>query len=391
MTSDDHDAAVEVEVVLWRPGGGATAVLPEAVRTLTIRFDDEHALASAAAEVRERTGMSVAILALSRTQLHLELQDPAGPDVVWRDPVAAIDADAPWNRPGWFVETKERIRGALVRAVGAGDVGPFRQVKHWSISALIEVGTDRGTYWYKQVPAFMAHEAALTAWVAAVRPGVVLDVVACGEAWYLAAAFDRPTEERTLDSPYGVLAELQVAAAGRTDELLALGCPDRRSPTMVDDLRALAARDDLLDAATAARLHEAMPRVEELVARLEASPVPSSLVHGDLHAGNWTRRGDGSWLVFDWTDGCVAHPFLDLGVLPRKDGELRDARLAAYLEPWREAIGDAAVAATLEAALPLAGAFQALSYQRIVDGVDAADAASWQPAIASHLGRLLDG
>lgn len=380
---------MEVQVVLWHPDVDATAVLG-ALPTLTLRTDDERALATAAGEVQDRTGLSTAILELTDSHLHLELLEPSETNLEWRDPVTPIAGTASWNRRGWLTGTRARIEETLRRDVGASRVGPFRQVKHWSISALIEVGSDAGTFWFKQVPGFMAHEAALTSWLAAVRPGTVPDVVAQGEDWFLAAAFDRPAEERTSESPFGLLAELQLQAADRTDELLALGCPDRTSSHLVRELTALAERPGVLDPGLAQRLIDVLPRVGDLVEQLDQSPVPSSLVHGDLHAGNWTRRPDGSWIVFDWTDGCVAHPFFDLGVLPQKDAEVREARLAAYLAPWRAAFGDDAIAATTAAALPLADGFHALSYQRIVDGVGAADADSWKPTLGSYVTRLVD-
>jgi aminoglycoside phosphotransferase (APT) family kinase protein len=63
----------------------------------------------------------------------------------------------------------------------------------------------------------------------------------------------------------------------------------------------------------------------------------ASLVHGDLHLGN-VAKGPGGPLIFDWTDACVAHPFLDLATIRRGTGEvdvaeaeLRARLRAAYL------------------------------------------------------------
>jgi hypothetical protein len=379
----------EVDVVVWHRDLDRTAVLDGSSK-LTIRTDDERALASVPNEVMRRTGLTTAILDLTDTHLHLELLGPADLVAQWREPATAIVGTARWNRRGWFTETRDTIADALARTTGASRVGPFRQVKHWSISALIEVESDAGTFWFKQVPTFMAHEAPLTSWLSTVRPGAVPDVVAHGDDWFLSAAFDRPSQERSLESPYGLLAELQLSAADHIDELLALGCPDRRLAGFVSELQVLAERSDMLDPALAQRLVSALPRIGDLVEQLLASPVPSSLVHGDLHAGNWTRRRDRSWLIFDWTDGCVAHPFVDLGVLPHQDAEVRDARLAAYLAPWRDAFGDGPISATVDAALPAAFGFHALSYQRIADGVGAEDADSWKPAVGSSVTRLVE-
>ena len=384
-----EDHSIEVEVVLWHGSRDATAGLP-GLATLLIRTDDERALASATEVVRDRTGFDTAILELTKSHLHLEMLSPDRGALEWRAPTVPIAGTAPWNLRGWFTTTQALIRDALRNQVGATQIGRVRQVKHWSISALVEAESDAGTFWFKQVPRFMAHEAALTSWLSAIRPGAVPDVVAAGADWFLAPAFDPPTEERRSDSPFGLLAELQIAVQDRVADLLALGCPDRRPATMGQELRSLIERDDVLEPALSERLSTALPRFDELVEGLEASPVPASLAHGDLHGGNWTQRSDGSWLIFDWTDGCVAHPFVDLGVLPHQDPELRDARLEEYLGPWRAAFGADAVASTLEAALPVAAAFHALSYVRIVDGVDAAGSEGWKPAVRSYLGRLLD-
>ena len=387
MPEDEHRR--DVEVVVWRSDGEATAAL-DGLDTVAIHLDDEQAIARAVAEIRERSGVDVAVLQLTDTHLHVERLGGAEVTNDWRLPGSPRPRKAVWNDPGWFASTCAVVEDALAEAVGATHVGPVRQVKHWSISAILEVATDVGPFWFKQVPAFMAHEGALTEWLGVVRPGVAPDVVARGTDWTLSAPFLPPSEDRTLDNPYAELAELQLSVADRVDELLALGCPDRTVPTMVPELTALSARGDLLEPSVAERLAAAVPRIAELADRLDASPIPSSLVHGDLHSGNWTRRPNGSWLLFDWTDGCVAHPFLDLGVLPRKDLELRSARLEAFLGPWRLAFGDAAVDATLAAALPLGSAFQALSYQRIADGIGRDGGAGWHPPIASHLTALLD-
>jgi hypothetical protein len=50
--------------------------------------------------------------------------------------------------------------------------------------------------------------------------------------------------------------------------------------------------------------------------RLAGHAVPPSLVHGDLHLAN-VARGPRGCRFFDWTDACVAHPFLDLATIRR--------------------------------------------------------------------------
>jgi aminoglycoside phosphotransferase (APT) family kinase protein len=186
------------------------------------------------------------------------------------------------------------------------------------------------------------------------------------------------------DSPFGLLGELQQLAASRVDELIALGCPDRRSPSLVRDVESLARRNDILEIEQRHAVLDAIPALQERCARLDDA-LPASLVHGDLHAGNWTRHADGRWLIFDWTDACVAHPFVDLGVLPTKDERVRAARLRSYLDAWAVEEDERLVSD----AVAVASAHHAVSYQRIVDGVRGDDGPSWHPAVRSFLDRML--
>ncbi len=93
------------------------------------------------------------------------------------------------------------------------------------------------------------------------------------------------------------------------------------------------------------------PELKAICRRLGELDVPPTLVHGDLHLGNATRI-DGELRYFDWTDACVAHPFIDLLSLQWEPDEAnRAALLDAYLEPWLEV----APAERLREAVDLAG------------------------------------
>ena len=78
-------------------------------------------------------------------------------------------------------------------------------------------------------------------------------------------------------------------------------------------------------------------------------------------------------MYFDWTDACVAHPFIDLHSLQWEHDETsRAALLAAYLDAWDgvaapERLREAASLA--EIVVPL---HHAVSYQHIVAGIEPA-------------------
>lgn len=372
-----------VDVVVWAPDGDAVA-RPPGLQQVVVRLDEETALATLADTVRSRAGVDVAILALDGPLLHVELLEPVT-NLEWSTPDVAVPLHAPWFEVGWFRSAVEVIE-RTVRGQGIAITGAIEQCKHWSISAILRIPTTAGVLWFKQVPGFMAHEGAVLHWLSSLRPGSVPAVVAVGADWTITRAFPPPSEEPDVENPFGLLAELQREAASHVDELLALGCPDRRTPVLIEDLQSLTRREDLLEPHHRHALLDAIPALEERSGRLDTGPVPTSLVHGDLHAGNWTRATDGRWMIFDWTDACVAHPFVDLGLLPRKDTRLREARLRAYLDGWgQQGEGGEQLAAD---AMAVAAAHHAISYQRIVDGVGGDDGPSWVPSLRAFVDQM---
>jgi aminoglycoside phosphotransferase (APT) family kinase protein len=93
-----------------------------------------------------------------------------------------------------------------------------------------------------------------------------------------------------------------------------------------------------LSAEEEAELRAAVPRLTTLCAALAGYAVPPSLVHGDLHLQN-VADGPGGYVFFDWTDACVAHPFVDLLTFLEEREEqveeaLADRLRGAYLAEW---------------------------------------------------------
>ncbi len=84
------------------------------------------------------------------------------------------------------------------------------------------------------------------------------------------------------------------------------------------------------DHAGCLRLLERLGRSEALAAWTDA--LPRSLTHGDMHPGNIVLRRDGSPVVIDWGNACVAPPMLDLANIVRIDSPEWQIYLAAYRE-----------------------------------------------------------
>ena len=301
----------------------------------------------------------------------------------------------PWARVGWFAQAAAWTRSELAR-LGYHLTAPVEQVKSWGLSCILRARTTCGDVYFKVAPSLplFAHEPVLMRGLSRLYPEHIPAPLSIDEPrrWMLLADFGAAIEwgasvaaQEEMLLLYGAL---QRAAALRVDELRAMGCLDR-------SLERLAAQVDPLlgDTATLAsqlavaeieRLRAYGSRLKAICAELGSYAVPSTLVHGDLHLGNVARPA-GRYLFFDWTDGCVAHPFFDtISIFQTK--QARDpgvqARLRdSYLGVWAgyEPIERLREAWTL--AKPLCALHQAVSYQHIVTNLE--DSA--QPAVASGL------
>ncbi|HEX5880924.1 MAG TPA: phosphotransferase, partial [Actinomycetota bacterium] len=135
-------------------------------------------------------------------------------------------------------------------------------------------------------------------------------------------------------------------------------------------------------------LAAAVPRLGAPCAELAGHAVPPTLVHGDLHLAN-VARGPRGYLFFDWTDACVAHPFLDLPTMRRGSGfaedddedeaGLRERLRAAYLPEWASFEPPARLARAWELAAPLGALHQAVSYRSMAAGL--------RPPVDPHLAQ----
>jgi hypothetical protein len=334
-----------------------------------------------------------------------------GPDLALAARVAADLEDGrppaglqPWADRGWHAQVKEWLAAELER-LGRPLTGPVEQVRVWELSCVLRAPTTAGDVWFKTSIAspLFVNEGVVMRALAGLFPDHVPAPLAVEpeRGWMVLAGFGTwvgwDASLEAVEAVARTFARMQVEAAGQVDLLLAAGCHDRR----LDRLAARAeawlpevgadGRLPAMDTATwltgdeAAALAAALPRIHAACEELAALAVPPSLVHGDLHLAN-VAEGPRGPLIFDWTEACVAHPFLDLATIRRGTGEVDEAeeelraRLrAAYLPAWSSFEPPERLARAWELAVPLGALHQAISYRSLM--------ASLQPPIDLHMSQ----
>lgn len=275
----------------------------------------------------------------------------------------------PWTDPLWLAEAHGWIEAEVGR-LGVGVVGAIEQphIRPWS--TVMRVPTDRGDVYFKANTEELRYEAAVVTLLAQQRPDCIQELLAADfeRGWMLMGdAGTRLREvierERDLGRWMDVLplyAGVQVDVAAYADELIALGAPDLRLATLPAKYEQLLDDLDGLPSEEHRRLRDLVPQVAEQCDVLAAYGMPETIQHDDFHDGQVFVR-DGRYLLLDWGDACVSHPFFSLAVtleggiawgLDDVQGSVDVAPFrAAYLEPFARAGSDLDAAAMLASRL----------------------------------------
>lgn len=307
---------------------------------------------------------------------------------------------APWADVAWRARARAWIAAA---AEGAGRRLERLEVRRdWALSLVWYAELDTGAWYAKAglpLPRFV-DEAAVTAGLAARYPGHIVPPIAHDPATGL---FVTPDQGDVVDweAPATVKlafarehAALQRRSADGVEELLALGCIDRRGDVLAADLEWLLGVPELafagLGREEVAGILARVPQLRDALERVDRGPVPPTLVHGDAHLGNAVRF-DGRLVLIDWTDACVAHPFVDAHLLVSHHGDegLADGLRDVTLEAW----SDLATAAELRRAwvwaAPVALLHHVVSYAVILDGIEPVGRRDLQGAVPRLWRRLV--
>jgi Phosphotransferase enzyme family len=254
---------------------------------------------------------------------------------------------ATWTDRAWLAEAHEWIHEYVTR-LGAAPVGTIDQHHIYPWSTVMRVPTGRGDLYFKASTPDLSFEARLVTLLSERRPDCIprLLAVDLDRGWMLMSdAGERLREiverERDLSRWLEILplyAQVQLDLSGDVDEMLRLGVPDLRLAILPDRFEQLV--DELVDLPPdlGRRLAGSVPRVRELCDELAAFGLPETIQHDDFHDGQIFVR-EGHYLLLDWGDSCVSHPFFTLAVT--LDGQLPwgldDVQGSVDVLPFRDA------------------------------------------------------
>ncbi|MGW7680423.1 phosphotransferase [Kribbella sp. NPDC054772] len=245
-------------------------------------------------------------------------------------------------------------------------IGPLdaTQVKTWNLSCLIRFPGA----WAKATSTFCSLDADIIENVQRYDETLAPTVLATSRenGWSLLAHAtgtdcwdpDLPTIERVVSRWVAVQAALAAA-------------PDRPTAPrdLVEELTALIPQAALSDDEVNG-LRRLTARLPAIVGELDSAGLPTTLVHGDFHPGNW--RSDGTQeVIVDWADTVIGHPGLDIkrlrDFLPP---EKRDHAAQVWSAAWRGEVPGCDPLRVLPAMSLLGPLTYALTYQRFLDNIE---------------------
>ena len=289
-------------------------------------------------------------------------------------------------------------------------------VRWWS--TVIRVPTDAGDLYFKANAAPHRFEATLIAMLADLKPGRLPEIVAADPATGWILMRDGGTRLREAIETVDDLvhweeilaryAELQLATAPHAHDLLALGVPDLRLPGLTlgfhnlldDDEAIMLAQPNGLTTEERDRLLEYAPMVSSAVDVLAAQGLPATIQHDDLHDGNVFVQ-DGRYVIFDWGDSSISHPFHTLVVIFRVIAYSFDPDVVpggpeilrlrdAYLEPFADYGSHAELVRAVDLAHLTGTIARTLAWHRFVSAREARFRGDDVEAVPYGLRRLLN-
>jgi hypothetical protein len=324
------------------------------------------------------------------------------------------------DHPGAWrsVEFHDRVRAWVderLEARGIRLTGEWSQPHARPWSSAIRLGSTAGPVWFKVNGAGTRHEPALLRLLADRVPALVPEVIAVStdRGWSLtrdAGPMLRealpPSESwRAWESVVREYAAAQLELADARDAVRGAGVAEVSPATLPLLARRLVAELGKLPVGVGGLTFEdtrglraMLPRLDGWCAELDASPVPDSLQHDDLHSGNICWSGPAAATVIDWGDASWGSPvatlLCTLASLARAANVSTDSAPVlrvrdAYLEAFTTLATRAELVHLVDLAVRAGCVTRALSWRAAMRDVPASGHEEWEFPVRSWLLELL--
>ncbi|MGB3637256.1 MAG: phosphotransferase [Rivularia sp. (in: cyanobacteria)] len=306
---------------------------------------------------------------------------------------------SPWARVGWFDSASQWMKEQL-QELNYKQLSSIECIKNWGISCVLRVNTDCGNLYLKEastLPLF-CNEPVVTKELASLFPEHIPTVLSINSErhWMLLADFGEPigrnSSVKVKKDVYRLLPQIQIKSVEHIDNLLNIGCLDRRLEKLATQIDALFNDKFVLSQLKEAEIEQLIkiaPHLKILCSQLAEYKIPQTLVHGDLHLGNVALYND-NYLLFDWTDSCISHPFFDMFQLffAENNTSVKDLQ-DEYLAKWNFYEPKSRLLEAWELAKPLCALHHAVTYQYISNCLEPRDKEMFSMALGDFLREIL--
>lgn len=287
--------------------------------------------------------------------------------------------------------------------------GPIEQprIRPWSTQLIIP--TDHGKVWFKANCPSMAFEPRLQKALHQLLPADVDAPVATDDSRGWMLTVDRgitlgDSHEPSVEDWKALVSEaavIQRTLAGEKQTLIDAGLPDfsplsvaERFDRLLERFRGLPdSHPTHVPEGLAVKLAAARPQIVEAALRLDESPIPCSLQHGDLHPWNVFVVEDGV-RFFDFGDAHWAFAFevlsVPFGWITHESKLPWDQVHDAYREHWTDVVTPREFDALAAASWLTQPVNRAATWWGALQGSDDAEWVQWGDAPVSHLTNVLE-
>ncbi|MEZ9538436.1 phosphotransferase [Shewanella sp. 10N.286.51.B8] len=308
-----------------------------------------------------------------------------------------------WQASSWPKAANLWVTSVLA-AHNIEPIGDLVEIKCWSLGQVLQQATTQGDVYFKAtayLPLF-SNEAKLCQKLGQLFPQQSAKVIAIDEAkqWMLTedfgVAYEDTVQLTAWAEAFASFAQMQIHSADHIDAIAQSGCLTRDIHNLPLQLKSIFDDDSILTrlptsmALTHQQYQAILISLQHSITALAQFNLPNTLVHSDLHIEN-IAKVNGRHIFFDWSDGCISHPFIDGTYLYRmKTTNEQQAVVHQYLSQWRHLLSIEQLHDAWNIAEVVCYAHQAVSYAHMINQLPPQGVEDVQTAFKNAFKRLFN-